>query len=304
MADGFRILENGDLRITQSSDSRITENFIEAFSSVSASSSVSFAGLVTRPGAADFQVLGSKLSSGERTLFGHYDNEAVGTITNVVRMDWSGYVDLLATGTLAPLGTGRSQADTSLTASSSKNFYVNTTSLEFSELVAEGTLDNVPLLIQYPEVDLLAEGTADAVGARRQIAESSLSTLGSKLTIGTRVQYGFSSLAATGSKAAAGIKILFGNITSGTDEVTRITESGDIRVLENGTDTRTAIAAYGNIIFATIVGNPSKTFFSSQPYYKDAGTWKTFIPNVEWNGAWTQNLKIYKHTNGAWKRSY
>ena len=304
MADGFRILENGDIRITQSSDTRITENFIEAFSSVSASSSVSFAGLVTRPGVSNLVALGSKLSAAERTRFASVEFEAVGTITDVVRMDWSGYVDLLATGTLAPVGTGRSQANANLIASSSKNFYVNTTSLEFSELVAEGTLDSIPLLIQYPEVDLLAEGTADVVGARIQIAESSLSTLGSKLTIGTRVQYGFSSLAATGSKAAVGLKTLFGSITSGIEEVTRITESGDIRVLENGTDTRTAIAAYGNIIFATIVGNPSKTFFSSQPYYKDAGTWKTFLPYTKWNGAWTSNLKIYKHTNGAWKRSY
>lgn len=304
MADGFRILENGDLRITQSSDSRITENFVEAFANVSASSSVSFAGLVTRPGAANFQVLGSKLSSGERTVFGHYDNEAVGTITNVVRMDWSGYVDLLATGTLDPLGTGRSQADVSLTAEGTASILPISTSIVASSLEAVGTKTTTASRVQYPEIVLAGAGSIAPTGARIQIAASSLSTLGSKLTLGTRVQYGFSSLAATGSKAAAGIKIVFGSITSGTDEVTRITESGDIRVLENGTDTRTAIAAYGNVIFATIVGNPSKTFFSSQPYYKDAGTWKTFLPYVKWNGAWTGNLKIYKHTNGAWKRSY
>lgn len=304
MADGFRILENGDIRITQSSDTRITENFVEAFASVSASSSVSFAGLVTRPGVSNLVALGSKLSASERTRFASVEFEAVGTITDVVRMDWSGYVDLLATGTLDPLGTGRSQANSSLTASSSKNFYVNTTSLEFSELVAEGTLDTVPLLIQYPEVDLLAEGTADVVGARRQIAESSLSTLGSKLSVGTRIQYVLAALAATGSLSPTGIKILNGFIEGGTTDVTRITESGDIRVLENGTDVRTGIQAEGNIIAATMVGNGVRTLFSSEPYYKDNGSWKEFLPYVKWNGAWTGNIRIYKNTNGAWKRSY
>ena len=46
------------------------------------------------------------------------------------------------------------------------------------------------------------------------------------------------------------------------------------------------------------------TVFSSAPYYNDANTWKTFVPYVKNNGAWITNIRIYKHTNGAWKRSY
>ena len=304
MADGFRILENGDIRITQSSDSRITENFVEAFASVSASSSTSSVGLITKYGFSDLAILGSKLSAAERTLFGHSEFNSTGTITDVVTMDYSGATSLTGTATFAPLGTGRSQADVSLVGEASTNIYPNTTSLVFSSLQSVGSKLGIGTRIQFPTVNLVSAGAVSAIGYRNQLAESSLTTQGSKLSIGIRIQYGLFDKTGTGTLSPSAIKILNASITSGTDVVTRITESGDIRVLENGTDTRTAIEAYGNIIFATIVGNPSKTFFSSQPYYKDAGTWKDMLPYVKWNGAWTNNIKIYKHTNGAWKRSY
>lgn len=304
MADGFRILENGDIRITQSSDTRITENFVEAFASVSASSSTSSVGLITKYGFSDLDVLGSKISAAERTVFGYSEFNSTGTITDVVRMDYSGATSLTGIATLVPLGTGRSQAEVSLLGEATTNIYPNTISLVFSSLQSIGSKLGIGTRIQFPTVNLVSAGAVSAIGYRTQLAESSLASLGSKVSAGIRIQYGLFDKTGTGTLSPSAIKILNGSITSGTDEVTRITEAGDIRVLENGTDTRTAIAAYGNIIFATIVGNPSKTFFSSQPYYKDAGSWKTFIPNVKWNGAWTQNLKIYKHTNGAWKRSY
>jgi hypothetical protein len=245
-----------------------------------------------------------KLSAAERTLFGHSEFNSTGTITDVVRMDYSGATSLTGTATLDPLGTGRSQAEVLLLGEASTNIYPNTTSLVFSSLQSVGSKLGIGTRIQFPTVSLVSAGAVSAIGYRNQLAESSLTTQGSKLSVGIRIQYGLFDKTGTGTLSPSAIKILNGSITSGTDEVTRITESGDIRVLENGTDTRTAIEAYGNIIFATIVGNPSKTFFSSEPYYKDAGTWKNMLPYVKWNGAWTNNIKIYKHTNGAWKRSY
>ena len=224
MAEGFRISESGDFRVTEASVSRTTEGFEVGESALSASGSVASVSYLSTTGSASLSGQGSKLSAGFRTLEPTVSLSAVSSLSDTAQVVLLAEVPMTATGTLA----------------------------------------------------------SDAL----------------------RTCFGESPLSATGSQANVGLKTLFGSITSGTDEVTRITESGDIRVLENGTDTRTAIAAYGNIIFATIVGNPSKTFFSSQPYYKDAGSWNTFIPNVKWNGAWTQNLKIYKHTNGAWKRSY
>jgi hypothetical protein len=304
MADGFRILENGDIRITQSSDTRITENFVEAFASVSASSSTSSVGLITKYGFSDLDVLGSKISAAERTLFGYSEFNSTGTITDVVRMDYSGATSLTGTATLDPLGTGRSQAVVSLLGEASTNIYPNTTSLVFSSLQSVGSKLGIGTRIQFPTVNLVSAGAVSAIGYRSQVAESSLTTQGSKLSVGIRIQYGLFDKTSTGTLSPSAIKILNGSITTGTDEVTRITESGDIRVLENGTDTRTSIAAYGNIIFATIVGNPSKTLFSSEPYYKEVGTWRDMLPYVKWNGAWTNNIKIYQHTNGAWKRSY
>ena len=195
--------------------------------------------------------------------------------------------------------------DASLSASGSVTSTINISTFGSASLSGAGSKLTAGEGTFVDQASLTATATIAADGLNLLLAEVPMAATGTMAPVDSlRTAFGEAPLSATGSKAAAGLKTLFGSITSGTDEVTRITEAGDIRVLENGTDTRTAIAAYGNIIFATIVGNPSKTFFSSQPYYKDAGTWKTFVPNVKWNGAWTQNLKIYKHTNGAWKRSY
>jgi hypothetical protein len=195
--------------------------------------------------------------------------------------------------------------DASLQATGSVTSTINISTFAFASLAGAGSKLTAGEGTFVDQASLTATATIAAEGLNLLLAEVPMAATGTMAPVDSlRTCFGESPLSATGSQANVGLKTLFGSITSGTDEVTRITEAGDIRVLENGTDTRTAIAAYGNIIFATIVGNPSKTFFSSQPYYKDAGSWKTFIPNVKWNGAWTQNLKIYKHTNGAWKRSY
>jgi len=122
-------------------------------------------------------------------------------------------------------------------------------------------------------------------------------------SVSLRTCFGESPLSTTGSKASVGLKTLFGSLSSGQEDVIRILENGDTRITEAG-DTRISTTLYGNVAVGTLVGNGTKTFFTSQPYYKDGDLWSEFIPNVKWNGAWTQNLKIYKHTNGAWKRSY
>lgn len=194
--------------------------------------------------------------------------------------------------------------DASLQATGSVTSTINISTFSSASLAGQGSKLTAGEGTFVDQASMAAEGTMAANGLVLVLAEAPMEATGTMASDSLRTAFGEAPLSATGSQANVGLKTLFGSITSGTDEVTRITEAGDIRVLENGTDTRTAIAAYGNIIFATIVGNPSKTFFSSQPYYKDAGTWKTFLPNVKWNGAWTSNLKIYKHTNGAWKRSY
>jgi len=143
----------------------------------------------------------------------------------------------------------------------------------------------------------------NAIPSVISLVDSSLSATGTQSADGIRIRYGVSDLNAIGSTAYAGEKILFGNYTNGNIEFTRILENGDTRITE-ASDTRIGNNTFGNAGEGTVVALPSKTFFSSQPYYKDASTWKTFVPYVKHNGAWITNIKIYKHTNGAWKRSY
>jgi hypothetical protein len=284
MADGFRILENGDIRFTESSDTRITENFVEAFASLS--------------------VLGSKISAGERTAFGYSNFTSTGTIADVVTMNLAGVTNLTGTATLSPLATGTSQAEVALSAEGIASIYPISTSLVYSDLQAVGSKAVAGIRVQFPSSLLSSLGSLASLGAKIIPGTSNLSSLGSKASAGIRIQYGLFDKTGTGTLSPSAVKILNGFIEGGTTDVTRITEAGDIRVLENGTDVRAGIQAEGNIIAATMVGNGVRTLFSSEPYYKEVGTWRDMLPYVKWNGAWTGNIRIYKHTNGAWKRSY
>lgn len=224
MAEGYRITEVSDFRITEDGLSRSTEGFNEGAVSLSASGSVASVGSLTTHADAALSTQGSMLNAGVGVLFG------VAAVN--------------ATSSVTPFGL------------------------------------------------------------QIQVAESALSATGTTTSDGIRIRYGVSALSSAGSLASSSLRIRFGVVEGGTTDVTRITEAGDIRVLENGTDVRTGVQAEGNIIAATLIGNGDKTLFSSEPYYKDDGSWKEFLPYVKWNGAWTGNIKIYKHTNGAWKRSY
>lgn len=224
MAEGYRITEVSDFRITEDGLSRSTEGFNEGAVSLSALGSVASVGSLTTHADAALSTQGSMLNAGVGVLFG------------------------------------------------------------VAAVNATGSVAAIPLITQ--------------------LASSALSATGTTTSDGLRIRYGVSALSSAGSLASSSLRIRFGVVEGGTTDVTRITETGDIRVLENGTDVRTGVQAEGNIIAATLIGNGDKTFFSSEPYYKDDGSWKEFLPYVKWNGAWTGNVKIYKHTNGAWKRSY
>ena len=224
MAEGYRITEVSDFRITEDGLSRSTEGFNEGEVSLSASGSVASVGSLTTHADASLSTQGSMLNAGVGVLFGVAAVNATGSVTAL------------------------------------------------------------PLITQ--------------------LASSALNAIGTTTSNGIRIRYGISALSSAGSLSSAALKILYGVVEGGSTEVFRITEAGDSRVLENSTDVRTSIQAEGNIIAATLIGDGDKTLFSSEPYYKDDGSWKEFLPYVKWNGAWTGNIKIYKHTNGAWKRSY
>lgn len=152
-------------------------------------------------------------------------------------------------------------------------------------------------------VDVNASTTLIASAIITKLGDSALTALGTQSAEGIRIRYGVSPLSATGSQVAAAEKTLFGKFQTGAIEFTRVLENGDTRHTEAG-DTRISVNIFGNTGEGHILTDQTKTLFTSQPYYNDEDTWKTFVPYVKHNGSWITNIKIYKHTNGAWKRSY
>ena len=150
MADGFRILENGDLRLTESSDSRITENFIEAFSSLSA--------------------VGSKVSSGVGILFGANNLTASGTVTTASALTTTGAASLSGAGSSLNVGYQTFPTAASLVASSAIAGLGDVKIIANAAVTAIGSLVNQGLRIQY--------------------ADSSLSTAGSQLAAAEKTLFG------------------------------------------------------------------------------------------------------------------
>jgi hypothetical protein len=150
MADGFRILENGDLRLTESSDSRITENFIEASSSLAA--------------------IGSKLSSGIQTLFGANDLTASGTVATVSALTTTGAASLSGAGSSLNVGYQTFPTAASLVASSSIAGSGDVKIIANAAISATGSLSNT--------------------GLRTRYGVSSLSTVGSQLAAAEKTLFG------------------------------------------------------------------------------------------------------------------
>jgi len=150
MADGFRILENGDLRLTESSDSRITENFIEASSSLAA--------------------VGSKVSSGVGVLFGANNLTALGTVATVSALSTTGAASLSGAGSSLNVGYQTFPTAASLVASSSIAGLGDVKIIANAAVTATGSLVNQGLRIQY--------------------VNSSLSTVGSQLAAAEKTLFG------------------------------------------------------------------------------------------------------------------
>lgn len=150
MADGFRILENGNLRLTESSDSRITENFIEASSSLGA--------------------IGSKLSSGVGVLFGANN--------------------LTASGSIASLGYATIQTSVSIQGAGSSLTVGYQTFPTAASLVASSSIASASEVKIIANAAVSATGSLVNQGLRIQYADSSLSTVGSQLAAAEKTLFG------------------------------------------------------------------------------------------------------------------
>ncbi len=181
----------------------------------------------------------------------------------------------------------------------------------FANRPAAARLNSLSTL--QPDADLVGKGVTSLLGTSAQTAS------------GLRIRNAESALAATGTLASeAGFK-LSGEVSAvitGTfentgldftayavfdndqDNIIRLTESGDIRVSEDGLETRVSINVNPNITYCNIVSDGVVIPFEAVAYIKEDGVWKEFDPYVKWGGAWNLPDRIYKNISENWKRVY
>jgi len=243
MADGFRVTEDGTRRVTESSDSRITEGFLSADCTLTGEGTATVVASLTHLVFTDLQATGSTLSAGELTVFG--------------RADFTG------TGTSAQTG----------------NLVFDLT----KQLDGVGSLSAQQTLILSGLSDLNGSGTLDATGFRIYFLESDLT--------------------GTGSLTSAATQTIQAEHFSGFDTFTRITETGDRRVTEDGSVRETELVPF-NSGEGVIISFGDLIQFNSEPYIKVETDWKRFLPYVKYEDNWQVPERIYKNINGNWKRIF
>ena len=133
------------------------------------------------------------------------------------------------------------------------------------------------------ETSLVGTGTQVAVASLNGSADANLTGTGTQTVVATSKQSGS-----------------FGPVTG---SVTRVLESGDIRITEGG-DTRITADVVINSGESTIIINGTLVLFFSEAYIKQAGVWTVFTPYIQYKGNWQVPEKLSKNISDDWKRIY
>lgn len=192
-----------------------------------------------------------------------------------------------------------------------------------AQLNGSGSIASVGKLIKRIATNLSGSGSVHAQADVVILVSSSLSGVGSQDTSGHAVRplsvalSGSSVLAPTGSK----IKYLASNFSGAgnivisvfrtrnviyqgfNQEATRETQSGDVRITENGNVRVTNPLTY-NQGEGSLVATGFFTKFASIAYVKVSGIWKRVEPSANYKGIWKLPPKIYKNISENWKRIY
>lgn len=142
--EGYRVTEEGNLRTTESSDTRVTEGFIEGFADLSATGSISVVGLLKAPANASLVTQGSVLLVGEAVLFGRADFTGVGSATVDSDLKASGAYVGDATGTISSSGVRIQPGATSLSGEGSIASKAGFKFVGASDIQAEGIFSSTP----------------------------------------------------------------------------------------------------------------------------------------------------------------
>jgi hypothetical protein len=237
---GFRITEDGNLRVTQASEGRVTEDIVDAYCSLSASGSITSLATATINVATSLSNVGSAIFIGVA--------ERIGS----ARLD--------STSTVTPTGNLTLRTTTNLQASSSTLFT--------QELLLKGSTDLSSSGSLAVKVTLPAEFTATS----------------------------------TGSLSTSPALVAYGYFDSLPLEQVRVTSAGDVRVTEDGLDTRVTNIVQANAASGSLVVFSTVFPFSGTPYVNQTDSWKQFTPYVNHSGEWVRPEKVYKNVNGNWKR--
>lgn len=237
---GFRITEDGNLRVTQASEGRVTEDIVDAYCSLSASGSITSLATATINVATSLSNVGSAIFIGVA--------ERIGS----ARLD--------STSTVTPTGNLTLRTTTNLQASSSTLF----------------------------TQELLLKGSTEL---------SSSSSLAVKVTLPAEF-----TATSTGSLSTSPALVAYGYFDSLPLEQVRVTSAGDVRVTEDGLDTRVTNIVQANAASGSLVVFSTVFPFSGTPYVNQTDSWKQFTPYVKHSGEWVRPEKVYKNVNGNWKR--
>jgi hypothetical protein len=313
MPDGYRVLENGDYRISEASDSRITERFNDAHTDLTATGSISALAISTAfaftdaiggegifsatpilkvTGSSSFTGTGSISLVGKNTTLGASSLTASGTLVNNPIIGKFAYTDLQGSSFLTSAATVTIYAvnyvaSSTLAASADKKLF------GFADLQTIGThLFAGDRFIGHTH-NFSGDSTVYAEGLVTRPASTSLNATGSVSTIGTYKANGVVGLTGTGTISAKG----------GLDL------SGATSLTASGTFTFSPIAylilkpAKNLTATGTIGLTDTYTAFSSEVYIREDGVWEQLSDiYVKHSGTWKIPTSIHKKVSGVWQR--
>jgi hypothetical protein len=291
--DGPRETEAGDLRITEASVFRVTENFLEGENAV--------------------QGIGTLTALQSYKTFGYFDIGAEGFCASVATKVSPGATTLTGTGTLGPTGYLEMPVNSSVNGTGSITSSASVGKYGFSNLNSLGSISVTPKLILNGISDLQTTGThlfasigmfighthnfngVSTVSTNANIVayrSLDLNAIGSISALQNLKATGSLALNATGSISPSGTRIRYG--------ATNLSAAGSLAVIP----TPKFYGLFNKTGTGTLAADGTDIDFTSTMYYKVGASWKTNIPYVKRSGTWVSPTAIYKNISGSWKRVY
>jgi hypothetical protein len=341
MAEGFRVTEDGSLRVTESLDPRITQNYapLYADSTLTAVGTQIFVAGILLGASSEMTGALSEMSAStftagavsEMTASGSVDAEATWYKNFIASLSGSGDISALlgyqyeASAEVSSVASITLQpnvirdVDSSLNASLSYDVVPSLTLNPEADIQTEGYFVSTPSFIASGQFNGQSAGTLGAVGEYTTRASSSLQASTDFLIYPLLIQAAASLVGGTGSVTAYGgflangeadlsangilngNMIMIQNAIVTSEPLRRVTESGDPRIISTG-EFR---SAFGESNMIDSIMSPVSTLipFDGQIFGHRGGEYKPVFPRVKRNGVWVTPT-VYVKNNGTWKRVY